>query len=592
MKHYRASAWGRICTALTALYVLGGLAPIAQAVGLPPSERVTINMGETPWKYIKDQDPATAMNVDFNDSAWLSVGIPYSADQLDTFINTESGGGEGFLSGNTQWYRKHITLDAKYADRKVLVELEGAHTGVQVYINGHFIPSGTSALNPKATHVVGFLPVLVDLTKYLTIDGKTDNVLAIRVAKNADWFENPGFSGAFRFGQSDSGLFRPVKMYITDKVRIPPNVYAGSGTWGTYVATKSADANSAQIEVQTNVLNESTTAQNVTLTTQIVDATGKVVATAQDNKQIAANAGPGLTPQLFDQTLTVTKPTLWYPNNSIYGKPYMYKVFHTVSINGVVVDSVQSPLGIRTLTWDKDFPLINGQRHFLWGGSGRYDYPALGTSVPEEQQWRDLQQMAAMGGNLWRPGHSSSSTEFLDAADALGVFVVQPSGDGENGFAAACTAPPCNRQIIKTELHKEMIIRDRNHPSVLAWEADNGATDTTFAQALAKLAKDTDYLAPRAQADRTPNPDNGDILGCTNQGCEVLTKQTYPQKPAWGSEYWGAGSARGAWDFELAFAAPFLDSWRQGVAVNAFGMAQWYFADTPGESSIFNPQNH
>ncbi|GAB7129168.1 hypothetical protein JCM19000A_36760 [Silvimonas sp. JCM 19000] len=585
MKHDRAWAWGRLCAALTAVYVLAGLAPTAEAVTLAPSERVTINLGETPWKYIKDQDPATAYQPGFDDSGWISVGVPYSADQLDTFINTESGGGEGFLSGNTQWYRKHFTLGSQYAQRKVLVELEGAHTGVQVYINGTFLP-GNSQLNPQATHVVGFLPVVVDLTPYVKFDG-SDNVLAIRVAKNANWFASPGFSQAFRFGQSDAGLFRPVYMYITDKVHIPQNVYAGLGTWGTYVATVSASSTSAQIEVQTNVVNEGTTAQQVTLTTQIVDANGNVVATAQDNKTVAANVAPGLHPQLFDQTLTVTNPTLWYPNNSPYGKPYMYKVFHTVSINGAVVDAVQSPLGIRTITWDKDFPLINGQRHFLWGGSGRYDYPALGTSVPEEQQWRDLQQMAAMGGNLWRPGHSSSSPEFVDAADALGVFIVQPSGDGENGFADACTAPPCNKQILKTELHREMIVRDRSHPSILAWEADNGATDTTFAQSLKTLSQVWDPINTRAQADRTPNPANGDILGCTNQGCEVLTKQTYPNKPAWGSEYWGNGSARGAWDFELAFAAPFLDSWRQGVAVNAFGMAQWYFADTPGESSIF-----
>ncbi len=159
-------------------------------------------------------------------------------------------------------------------------------------------------------------------------------------------------------------------MYITDKVHIPQNVYAGLGTWGTYVATVSASSTSAQIEVQTNVVNEGTTAQQVTLTTQIVDANGNVVATAQDNKTVAANVAPGLHPQLFDQTLTVTNPTLWYPNNSPYGKPYMYKVFHTVSINGAVVDAVQSPLGIRTITWDKDFPLINGQRHFFVGRFG------------------------------------------------------------------------------------------------------------------------------------------------------------------------------------------------------------------------------
>ena len=75
----------------------------------------------------------------------------------------------------------------------------------------------------------------------------------------------------------------------------------------------------------------------------------------------------------------------------------MYTVNHIVSVNGVVVDVAQSPLGIRTITWDTNYPYFNGHPMNLWGGSGRYDYPGLGSSVPEEQQWRDLSLIAARG---------------------------------------------------------------------------------------------------------------------------------------------------------------------------------------------------
>jgi hypothetical protein len=118
----------------------------------------------------------------------------------------------------------------------------------------------------------------------------------------------------------------------------------------------------------------------------------------------------------------------------------------------------------------------------------------------------------------------------------------------------------------------------------LAWEADNGVTDTEFAQRLKALSLIWDPIQQRVQADRTPDPANGDILGCTLEGCEVGVKQQFPNNPAWGSEYWGTGSTRFAYDNELAYAAPFLDNWRKSVAANAFGMVQWYFADTPGES--------
>jgi beta-galactosidase len=177
------------------------------------------------------------------------------------------------------------------------------------------------------------------------------------------------------------------------------------------------------------------------------------------------------------QQITVNNPTLWYPNNSTFGKPYMYRVYHIVSVNGVVVDSAQSPLGIRLITWDHNLPYFNGHAMYLWRGSGRYDYPALGSSVPEEQQWRDLAQFAAAGGNIWRPGHSTSSEEFVNAADAYGIMIDQPSGDGEEAFAT----PPADSVTLKKELHRHMIIRDRSHPSILDWESNNGTRITTAA---------------------------------------------------------------------------------------------------------------
>ena len=569
---------------------------------------MTINLGATPWRYLKDKDPATAMNPSYDDSAantrevWTSVGVPQSPSDNDTFLNLPSGGGQGQLTGNILWYRKHFTLDASYANRKIFVEFEGAHMGTQVYINGTFIP-GNSLINPQATHVIGFTPFIVDLTPYVKTDG-TDNVMAVKVARGDTFFNNPDFSGAFRFGQADSGLFRPVWMYIKDRVYIPQNTWATLNTWGTYVSTVSASTTSAVIRVQTNVRNEYASDQAVTLLTQIVDARGNVVASAQDSKTVAsaplpttpAKTDPTVAPPAatFDQTLAVANPTLWYPNNSTWGKPTMYTVIHTVSLNGVVVDATSTPLGIRTITWDQNFPIINGHPHHLWGGSGRYDYPALGSAVPEEQKWRDVQLLAAAGGSLYRPGHSSEGPEFIAAADALGVMVIQPSGDGENGFANLCpTATGSNRpngcnangddMELKKETHRDMIVHDRNNPSVLAWEADNGSTDTSFAQSLKALSRVWDPVNTRAQSDRTPNPANGDILGCSGDGCDIGVKSQYPSSPAWGSEYWGDGVQRSLYDDELLFAMNPVKNWSQGLRQNVFGMAHWYLADTPGE---------
>lgn len=593
---------------LAALVAVLCLATTANATTVVPSDRLDLDLGAQPWKYIKQYanqsghaavpggDAGAAPT--FDDTAWETVGIPHAANDFTTFINQESGGGQGSLDGETSWYRTTLKNSASYRGRKVMVEFEGAHTGDRVYVNGQFVP-GTGVLNQagqidaNATHVVGFVPHIVDLTGLLRYDG-TD-VIAVKVSRGGGgFFQDPGFSGAFRFGQSEAGLFRPVRLHVTNLVHIPENVYAGQNTWGTYVGTQSlsADHKTALIRVQTNVVNDRDTPATVTLTTQIVDASGNVIVSEQQDKTLAAHVVPGDATPVFDETLMIANPTLWFPNNSPDGRPYLYKVVHTVSIDGAVVDSKQSSLGIRVITWDKDFPYVNGKKQYTWGASGRYDYPALGSSVPEEQQWRDLQQLAAAGGNLWRPGHSPSSPEFVEAADALGVFIVQPSGDGENGFSDPCAAgnTPCtNMWTLKRELHRDIVIRDRSHPSILAWESNNGKMYTPFAQELRTLARTWDAIAPRAAADRSPDANNGDILSCSKAGCETYLHATqFPNKPAWGAEYWGYGSQRHAFDYELAFALNYLVPYSQARKAGTFGMAQWYFADTPGETIEFS----
>ncbi len=601
MRKNRAVSWANMCCMFALICLAAGTvaSPAASAAGvasLPASNRLKINLGATEWRYNLTEDKVDFIQPTFDDSAWKTTGIPHSPNDSNMFNNWVSGGGAGFMLGRV-WYRKHFKMDQKHLGRKVIVEFEGSHTGVQVYINGHFLP-GSSALNPNATHVIGFLPFVVDLTPYLNFDGK-DNVISVKTASGADFYGNPDFSGGFRFGQGDTGLFRPVYMYITDPVHIPQNVYATLKTWGTYIGVRSADRDAAAIHVETNILNESPVAKNVTLTTQILDKDGNIVARSETTKTLAPNAGPGLQVNKYEQELTVNKPTLWFPNNSREGRPYMYRVFHIVSIDGAVIDAVESPLGIRVITWNNDYPLINGVPHSLWGGSGRYDYPALGTAVPEEQQWRDLHILAEAGGSLYRPGHSSSSAEFVAAADALGIMVMQPSGDGEDGFGHDCYTVDCgtferNKQNLKLELHREMVVRDRNNPSILAWEANNGAMYPALANALKDISRglervpalnDLPEVLPRPTTNRdAKHPENGEFLSCTRESCEINLKVTNPTVPTWNAESWGGGSVREAYDYEVKFIASFLKDWSEGVAVKAFGLAQWYLADTPGET--------
>jgi hypothetical protein len=546
-----------------------------------PSNRVTINLGETPWKFTKS-DLVGSQNPTFNDASWKDVGIPHTYDDTGTFVNMSMGGNDGTVMPGTVWYRKHFTLDNAYSGRKVFVEFGGVHVGCQVYINGTFIP-GNSAINPNATHVIGFIGFVVDITPNVQFGG-ADNVLAVRVGKSQGFYSDPGFAQGFRFGQSDGGVFRPVWMHITDKIHVPLNVYSVLNQWGTYVATVTASEASANVRIMTNVQNESAASQSVSLTTKVVDyRNGNNVVLSLTNTQ-TVGAGQSYA---FDQNGDIANPHLWYPNNSTFGTPYMYKVYHIVKVGATTLDVFESPLGIRVLTWDNNFPYFNGHQHYLWGASSRYDYPALGTAVPEEQQWRDAKLASAMGCNLWRPGHSTCSHEFVDACDNYGIMIVQPTGEAEGAFTGVAPTDP--KGILKTEIHRDMVIRDRNDPSILCYEIDNSGVTAALAAALKAISAQWDPVHTRAQSDRSSNCASGDIHSCTASGCEMGVKSACPTMPAFGAEAWNSNamSARFAYDYQIAYVAGYLPNWVKSRQANCFGLCQWYFAETVGESGTY-----
>jgi hypothetical protein len=574
-----------VCKVLHTFLVLlfvGAMVCFSETYTPEQSNRVKINLGITPWKFAKSdvpkgQDPAVS------DASWKNVGVPHCFDEDDTYINNISGDGGPLYSGIC-WYRKHFTLDNAWSGRKVFVEFQGAHIGAAVYINNTFIP-GNSALNPTCTHVIGFIPFVVDITQYVQFGG-ADNLLAVRVSNGGGIYADPGFSTETRFGQHDGGLVRPVWMIVTDKVYVPDNVYSVVKNWGTCVGAVSATDQLATVRIMTNVQNESNAAQTVTLTTKVVDA-GKNVALSLDKTQsIAAGAS-----YVFDQTGDIQNPHLWYPANSIWGKPYMYKVYHIVKIGGTTVDVFESPLGIRVVTWDKDFPYFNGHQQYLWGMSGRYNYPALGSAVPDELLWKDVKLTADCGGRIWRPGHSTCAHEFVDACDAFGVTLDQPSGEGEGAFST--TAINANKKLLKNELHRDMIVRDRNNPSVVMWEVSNAGIDPAYAAELKALALTWDPICKRPQADRgyreACQAGVSDIMECSSIGC--VPGQKYDplcvNYPAFGAEGWGTRGSRWAWDYELEIAGEYIQSWKADVKGNVFGLAHWYLAEAPGEVGGF-----
>jgi len=558
------------------LFAVAGLiwTPVfAEVYNGESSKRTIINLGDTPWKYKKGDFYPAAEAVAYPDNTWEDVGVPHCFNAKDTYLNCAAGnqkGGATYLG--TVWYRKHFTLSGtKYSGRRIIIEFQGVNVGAAVYINGKFKPGVIEVSQPgEVTHVNGHLPFAVDITGDVVFDA--DNVLALRVANTrSSFFTWDSIGTKFDFGMGLGGIQRPVYLHITDKVNVPLNVFPVLKRWGTYVATTAASTASATVRIQTNVCNDDAASKTVDLVTKIVDSQNTVVATNTGSQTIAAGAN-----YVFDQTATIASPHRWYPNASSYGKPYLYKVYHIVKVGGVTVDVFQSPLGIRVITWDVNFFYCNGQKHLLWGFGSRYEYPALGTAVPEDQQWRDVKLMADCGGNMLRPGHVPATAATVAACDAYGVCLIENTTDDEWAIRGTTYI------AYKKEFHRDCIIRDRNNPSIIVWELNNGLGDNGVNLPLVDTIKKWDFINPRTSSTR----DNSDWWGTPS---EIIfgycnRYQKYADRPCWNTESWYVFSSRYAWDQEKLFASLFMQSFRETRDGTGCAWTHWMLSESQGEA--------
>lgn len=523
--------------------------------------------------------PADYRSTTLNDGDWENVGIPHCFNDMDSYPNSS----EPRLWHGAVWYRKHLKYMPGFAGKKIYLEFDGINIGAAVYVNGHFKPGSTAVKQPgEVTHVGGFLPFALDITDDL--HPGTDNVIAVKVSNYPnDFFTWPGFGVHDGFGMGWGGIVCPVRMYVMDKVHIPLNTYSPMGNWGTYNAIVSADSLNAAVRLQTNVKNDDSKPRVITLQTAIADKQNRVIKTISIQKSVAAGATC-----LFDTVFKMAHPHLWYPNNSIYGKSYLYKITRTVKSGVLTLDQETSNLGIRTLCWDGDYCYVNGKRTILNGFGNRNIYPGLGSAVPKELQWKDIKLIANAGGNVLRVGHVPATRATLEACDAYGILVMDDSGDNEGNLKDE----PAN--TYKQEYDRDMVISFRNYPSVAIWESNNGVAKSGVKYLPSKTQEIVDQWDPfgnRIIASRSGYPpawDKGRLVmaAYTNRYAKVAGS------PSINDEVYGAfwdgrrcfSIARDDYANEKAFSEWYVNDWLHDMENKACGWIDWMLAETQGES--------
>jgi len=398
-----------------------------------------------------------------DDSKWLAVSLPHTWSTFETtgelhpFIRNASEGDNPYWWIGWGWYRKHFTINKEFNGRKVFIEFEGVQKYCKVWINGKYL----------GDHKGGYGSFDFDITQY--IKPGADNVIAVAVNnRQNDKFKIPPMAaGNFNvYG----GIYRDVTIVLKNNLFIPMQGSA-SHEGGTFVTTPVVNQKTGVVRVQTWVKNDNPAKKSCTLQTTIFDAANKSVQVIKTT----ADINPG---QLykFDQTFKpVSNPKLWSNKN-----PYMYSVLSEVLDGKVIVDTYKSPLGFRWFRWEykENYLYVNGEKMVIQGGNRHQEYPWLGDAVPKWITDMDFKDMAEnMNYNFIRTANYPNDKSVYDLTDKYGIVTDEET-------------PSINDQDFSAEVQeqqmKEMIRRDRNHPSIFLWSMGNEtsrAVDSKFAVA-------------------------------------------------------------------------------------------------------------
>ncbi len=408
---------------------------LAVGCSSPQPGRETLNMN-TDWAFYRG-DVENGQAVETDDSGWIPVSVPHVMQ-----LETKHCGGNVIYDG-IGWYRRHFRLPAAYQGKRVTVQFEGVMKNCEVYLNGERITE----------HYGGYMGFVADLTGHIRWDA--DNVLAVKVDAADDPLTPPGKPQARMDFYYYSGIYRDVRMVVTEPVYITDpleeNIVAGGGQFVTFPSVSEEEAT---VHVSTHVRNRTEAEVARVLVVELCDSTGHVVAT-----HLCPVSVPAESATTTQQELTVKQPALWHPYT-----PYLYTLRTRLMEGEKVVDEVSQQIGIRTLRYTTEGFFLNGKPLYLRGANRHQAFPHIGDAAPNSMQERDVIQMKRGGYNAVRAAHYPADPAFLEACDRHGLLVVEciPGWQFYN---------PDSTFIHRLyEVGRQMIRRDRNHPSVVLWE--------------------------------------------------------------------------------------------------------------------------
>ena len=386
------------------------------------------------WKFLLG-DVDGVEKPGFNDQSWRDVLLPHdwSIEGKPDQKNPTSGAG-GYFPAGVGWYRKTFTVDSAWKGKRISIYFGGVYMNSEVFINGKSL----------GVHPYGYTSFMYDLTP--SLDFNKENVLAVRV-NNSQQINCRWYSG--------SGIYRNVWMTVTDPVYI--------AHWGIAITTSEVSSERATVQIKTKIKNETDVPQRIILQTQLQSANAHIVGDNQIKVELLANSDKEI-----EQIIPVSKPLLWTPET-----PHLYQAHVQLLKGNNVIDDAKTSFGIRSIkfTTENGFQL-NGKTVKLNGGCVHHDNGCLGAAAFDRAEERRVELLKGAGFNAIRTSHNPPSEEFLNACDRLGMMVIDEAFDGwreqKNKYDYAMYFNDWWQRDIES-----MVLRDRNHPSIIMWSTGN-----------------------------------------------------------------------------------------------------------------------
>jgi beta-galactosidase len=506
-----------------ALFVVAITVLFTGCNGEQQAVREKMNFG-TGWKF-QLGDTSGAFSPEFDDSGWRSLNLPHDWSIEGSFsIDNPATPGGGALPGGIGWYRKTFSIPAQQGNKLFFIDFDGVYMNSEVWINGHYL----------GKRPYGYISFRYDLTSYLHFGGES-NVLAVRVDNslqpNSRWY-------------SGSGIYRNVWLVMTDSLFVDH--------WGTFVTSVVNENNSAAVTVRTTVRNSSPADRNVELVTSLVDGKGKKVGSGKSEAMITGDSAAAI-----NQEIEVRNPELWSVDH-----PNLYTAVTEVYAKGKLSDRYETVFGIRYYRFDSQEGFsLNGEPMKLKGVCNHHDLGCLGAAVNKRALERQLEILKEFGCNSIRTSHNPPAPELLDLCDRMGFLVMDEAFDMWKRPKTLY-----DYHLYWDEWHvrdlQDMVMRDRNHPSVFIWSIGNeipeqwDTSGTAMAAELASLVRELDNTRPITSGMNDPQPGNFliksgalDLIGFNyHQENFAAFPVNFPGEKFIASETTSAIATRGAYD--------------------------------------------